>query len=214
MALIKCGECGKEISSKAKSCPNCGCPINDDKDLPRKKVIVRKCYSLVLRTSVFIDNQPIGEIGVGANKNIEIELPIGTHYIGLNTAVKHGGNSFTPMAVSNASDGKQFTINEDDEIIDIEILAKGSFSNSTGRCVIGNINKYNESEYEKIKNTKSSTTGNLSNAILSLGVISLVLFIVILLIGNNNIKVLSIGFVLCFIGTILVVLSQTLFKNK
>ena len=30
MALIKCKECGKEISDKAKSCPNCGNPINDD----------------------------------------------------------------------------------------------------------------------------------------------------------------------------------------
>ena len=30
MALIKCKECGKEISSKAKSCPNCGCPIEED----------------------------------------------------------------------------------------------------------------------------------------------------------------------------------------
>lgn len=27
MALIKCPECGKEISDKAKSCPNCGYPI-------------------------------------------------------------------------------------------------------------------------------------------------------------------------------------------
>lgn len=27
MALIKCIECGKEISDKAISCPNCGCPI-------------------------------------------------------------------------------------------------------------------------------------------------------------------------------------------
>ena len=26
MALIKCRECGKEISDKAKSCPNCGSP--------------------------------------------------------------------------------------------------------------------------------------------------------------------------------------------
>lgn len=28
MSLIKCPECNKEISDKAKSCPNCGCPIN------------------------------------------------------------------------------------------------------------------------------------------------------------------------------------------
>ena len=28
MALIKCSECGKEISDKAKSCPNCGSPVS------------------------------------------------------------------------------------------------------------------------------------------------------------------------------------------
>lgn len=27
MALIKCEDCTKEISDKALSCPNCGCPI-------------------------------------------------------------------------------------------------------------------------------------------------------------------------------------------
>lgn len=27
MALIKCPECGKEISDKATACPNCGCPV-------------------------------------------------------------------------------------------------------------------------------------------------------------------------------------------
>lgn len=29
MALIKCKECGKEISDMASNCPNCGCPAND-----------------------------------------------------------------------------------------------------------------------------------------------------------------------------------------
>jgi len=28
MALIKCSECGKDISNKASTCPNCGNPIN------------------------------------------------------------------------------------------------------------------------------------------------------------------------------------------
>ena len=27
MALIKCIECGKEVSDRASCCPNCGCPI-------------------------------------------------------------------------------------------------------------------------------------------------------------------------------------------
>lgn len=29
MALIICAECGKEISDRAESCPNCGCPVGE-----------------------------------------------------------------------------------------------------------------------------------------------------------------------------------------
>ena len=28
MALINCPECGKQVSDRASSCPDCGCPIN------------------------------------------------------------------------------------------------------------------------------------------------------------------------------------------
>ena len=28
MSLIKCPECGKDMSDKAPSCPSCGCPID------------------------------------------------------------------------------------------------------------------------------------------------------------------------------------------
>ena len=27
MALIKCRECGKEVSTSAQNCPNCGAPV-------------------------------------------------------------------------------------------------------------------------------------------------------------------------------------------
>ena len=30
--LIKCNECGKEISDKATSCPNCGAPVKIEKN--------------------------------------------------------------------------------------------------------------------------------------------------------------------------------------
>ena len=42
MALIKCPECGKEISDKAEFCPHCGCPhtviniSNSEKDTTDK----------------------------------------------------------------------------------------------------------------------------------------------------------------------------------
>ena len=33
MALINCSECGKEISDRAAACPNCGCPVNSNKEI-------------------------------------------------------------------------------------------------------------------------------------------------------------------------------------
>ncbi|GHT51473.1 hypothetical protein AGMMS49982_09000 [Bacteroidia bacterium] len=32
MALINCPECGKQVSDKARKCPQCGCPIRDTVD--------------------------------------------------------------------------------------------------------------------------------------------------------------------------------------
>ncbi len=147
MALIICSECGKKYSDKAPACPECGCPTISNGNIKRKKVIIRKCFSLFIRTSVSIDNQPVGEIGIRANKEIELELPVGVHYIGLDTNVRHG-DYFAPSAVSKSTNGKQFTIEEDDLYVVIEICAKGSFSNSSGRCVVGNILNYKSEDLE------------------------------------------------------------------
>ncbi len=43
MAMIKCPECGKEVSDKADACPNCGNPISEKaapKHKSKKKIIV------------------------------------------------------------------------------------------------------------------------------------------------------------------------------
>ena len=42
MALIKCSECGKEISDKATTCPNCGCPIDKN-----GKIECEECGALI-----------------------------------------------------------------------------------------------------------------------------------------------------------------------
>lgn len=45
MALINCPECGKEISDKAASCPNCGCPVKNMEISSNKNNIVVKPVS-------------------------------------------------------------------------------------------------------------------------------------------------------------------------
>lgn len=46
MALVKCSECGKEISDTIKKCPNCG--YKNKKKLNKKKIIIICIISLVL----------------------------------------------------------------------------------------------------------------------------------------------------------------------
>lgn len=184
MALVKCSECGKEISDKASACPNCACPI----EKPKKKVRVIKKGALALRCSVFVDNQVVGQLGVGATKYIELNIPIGTHYIGVSTQVRHEMNTFAPAnAISQEQDGKQFEIQDDDELIEIEVLTKGSFTGSTGRCIIGNINKYNQSELQtkleeyKTSDTKQEIKNNISNTILNVAIYLVIAIIILFL---------------------------------
>ena len=54
MALIKCPECGKEISDRAKSCPNCGCPVNVYKKNTRNIELNRKKIIVIIAIIVFI----------------------------------------------------------------------------------------------------------------------------------------------------------------
>lgn len=45
MSLIRCPECGKEISDKASTCIHCGCPIQKEKNLHTTKKFVYMCMS-------------------------------------------------------------------------------------------------------------------------------------------------------------------------
>lgn len=44
MALIKCPECGREISDKAVSCPGCGCPVEQVHEKSEYEIIVEDVY--------------------------------------------------------------------------------------------------------------------------------------------------------------------------
>lgn len=91
MALIKCSECGADISEKASACPKCGCPLDitkqvmsDAKKKKRKKVIifftVVLAFIMILSVGIFFvkrNNDP-GNIAVRLIKkdfgnNISVE---------------------------------------------------------------------------------------------------------------------------------------------
>lgn len=51
MALIKCSECGNEVSDKAASCPKCGCPI----------------IQVGVYRATTLNGEPVGDVTVGEN---------------------------------------------------------------------------------------------------------------------------------------------------
>jgi hypothetical protein len=63
MALIKCGECKKEISDKAEVCPNCGCPV-DQADAGSKKAKEQYVKKEMIAET---DKQDKHEMPVGRN---------------------------------------------------------------------------------------------------------------------------------------------------
>lgn len=217
MALIKCGECGKEISDKAVACMNCGCPIEKAK----KKVRIIKTGGLALRCSVFIDNQPVGQIGVGGNKYIELEVPIGTHYISTITQVKNqttfvatnGINTMaTPITTSTSQeqDGKQFEVKESDELIVIEILTKGSWSGSTGRCIVGNISAYDKDNIESATTISNNNLGSnfiQNHLALIVALVCIALFFFLFLMRGGNITIKMLIFVI-FMGILFFFISK------
>lgn len=53
MALIKCSECGHEVSDKASSCPNCGNPVDRKSNGSWKKPIIGIAFFLIIIAGAF-----------------------------------------------------------------------------------------------------------------------------------------------------------------
>ena len=72
MALIKCSECGKSVSDKAKSCPSCGNPIE-------KKLTCSECGEIINKNDDVCKKCgcPVGKKNLKISKNPNIKIIIG-----------------------------------------------------------------------------------------------------------------------------------------
>lgn len=79
MAMIKCPECGKDISDKAAACPNCGCPISGaTSDSAKLTFSMASQRFLVSATvSVSLDGEDVGLLSDG--QSFSIDVPKGAH---------------------------------------------------------------------------------------------------------------------------------------
>jgi len=55
MAMIRCGECGKEVSDKAASCPNCGAPVDPETAIAAPSKLAFEDGHFVATGSMMVD---------------------------------------------------------------------------------------------------------------------------------------------------------------
>ncbi len=129
MALIKCRECGKEISSEAKACPNCGCPVNmilqEDKAVKEKNGKAGCCSGCLIGVLIFVILMAVCSV-MGDKYISEAEQQMQTQTPTVNTV-------FNAPAFINRSDERTFT---EQELINVmgepDSIEEWNFISSTG----------------------------------------------------------------------------------
>ncbi len=72
MAMIKCPECGHEISDSAVTCPNCGFPLNLKKEIPVTVRRLKKSTASLCKFVVYVDGMMAGELKNGQEMTINV----------------------------------------------------------------------------------------------------------------------------------------------
>jgi hypothetical protein len=93
MAMIKCPECGKDVSSRAPSCPNCGNPINL-KSGPEK---VSSEGASISTVNAYV-HKDSGTLGPYSQEELQAELQAGTFTVS-DKACLEGATSWTTAGV-------------------------------------------------------------------------------------------------------------------
>lgn len=124
MALIKCPECGKEVSENAESCPSCGNPMpksNGGAQRPKKKKNVG-CFGTIIIFLIFIS-----------------------------VAVALGGKSKEPQSTKKAQ-GTETNISETEEKKeDLEILSYENLDEGVLRYVTGQVKNNTDKNYSYVQ---------------------------------------------------------------
>jgi len=115
MALIKCPECGKEISSNAVACPNCGSPVKAPGCLvhfERKKAMF---VGSAVNGTIYIDGKAVGSAANGAA--FDVELSYGSHSVNIESSI-------VGTLASNRSNSETLDIPQNAKKVVVEIGVK------------------------------------------------------------------------------------------
>ena len=135
MALIKCPECGNEVSDRAASCPRCGCPISStSSSSPQsnvKKIPVRFFRKRSINTSygvsgsVIVDGVTVGASNVGCD--FEVMLTPGNHNVVFTSrnSMTHAEQT-TSETIKVPANARKVNVQIDSKIGAMSILGNGA----------------------------------------------------------------------------------------
>lgn len=115
MALIKCSECGKEISSNASVCPNCGNPIASKKVRVHFERRRNMLNAVAVTGKVLVDGTIVGSAGNGTS--FDVMLTTGNHSITIETKT-------TGMLASGRTESKSLEIPNDAKSVFVTLKPK------------------------------------------------------------------------------------------
>lgn len=174
MALIKCPECGKEVSDTARTCPNCGYKIkknisNEKRDrflLRNKKIIAFVLAGLlVVITLSKINSASSKEYCNGIKWGTSLET-IEKKYpdiLGDNGDYYDYFHSFDGYTSSNSSIDVHFYFDEDNKLCKIEVSQVGDDIDNMIIYYVDKFNKVYHSNQEPQYNGEYTWTGRKSN---------------------------------------------------
>lgn len=88
MALIKCPECGKEISDKAAACPNCGMPLRREDRGTYDVTITKEKQWFLVNPKIKVTVDSSDEYILENNSSITLPLTTGVHTIVFSLGVR------------------------------------------------------------------------------------------------------------------------------
>ena len=88
MALIKCPECGKEISDKATACPNCGMPLRREDRGTYDIIITREKQKFLVNPKIKVTVDTTNKYILEKNGSITIPLTTGSHTILFSSGIR------------------------------------------------------------------------------------------------------------------------------
>ena len=164
MALIKCRECGREISDQSSQCIHCGCPVNNGVQVGSNSVLNTIENNNVINTGVSnIENNNMNNnvVNTMVNSNLNNEVNTVNSNLDINVVNKDSNNIMNNNVVMNSVSTDNNFMNSNIDITNNAVLNNSDVtSNLDNNNSSSNINSEVNNDFSNNNLNKDEKKGN------------------------------------------------------